>query len=295
MNILRLARAGALVAAAAAPLATAGAQRLAYPVTRTVEQADDYNGTRVADPYRWLEDTDASETRAWITAQNALTEQYLAAIPERARIRQRLTELWNFPRWNSPSRRGSRYFYFKNTGLQNQSVLYAAPALNAEPRVLLDPNTLRADGTEALTTTQLTDDGRLLGYGVASGGSDWQEFRVRDVETGRDLPDRLRWIKFSDMAWTKDGRGFFYARYPEPAGNALTAAVHDHKIYYHVLGEPQERDVLVFQRADQPDFLYYPRVTEDGRYLEVSVSQGSDRRNRIYVMDLGDPAHPRVQ
>ncbi|HEX6747376.1 MAG TPA: prolyl oligopeptidase family serine peptidase [Longimicrobium sp.] len=294
MNILRLARAGLVLAAAVTPLA-AGAQRPAYPTTRTVEQADDYHGTRVADPYRWLEDTDAPETRAWITAQNALTEQYLAAIPERARIQARLTELWNFPRWGSPARRSGRYFYFKNTGLQNQSVLYVAPSPRGEPRVLLDPNTLRADGTEALTTAQYTDDGRLLGYGVASGGSDWQEFRVREVDTGRDLPDRLRWIKFSDMAWTKDGRGFFYARYPEPSGNALTAAVHDQKLYYHRIGEPQERDVLVYQRSDEPDFIYYPRVTEDGRYLEISVSKGSDRRNRIYVMDLGDPARPRVQ
>ncbi|HEX8907502.1 MAG TPA: prolyl oligopeptidase family serine peptidase, partial [Longimicrobiaceae bacterium] len=284
-----------LLSAAWLAPAAAGAQRLAYPTARTVEQVDDYHGTRVADPYRWLEDTDSPDTRAWITAQNALTEQYLGAIPERARIRQRLTELWNFPRWSSPSRRGNRYFYFKNTGLQNQSVLYVASSPHAEPRVLLDPNTLRADGTEALSTTATSDDGRLLGYGVASGGSDWQEFRVRDVATGRDLLDRVRWVKFSGLAWTKDGGGFFYARYEQPAGNALTAAVHDQKVYYHRAGTPQEQDVLVFQRSDQPDFLYFPQVTEDGRYLVLSVSQGSDRRNRIYVMDLGDAARPRVQ
>jgi len=283
-----------LLLAMALSHAAAGAQRLAYPAARASDQVDDYHGTRVADPYRWLEDTDAPETRAWIDAENAVTERYLSAIPQRARIRQRLTEVWNYARSFPPTVRGGRYFFFRNTGLQNQSVLYVADSLRGEPRVVLDPNTLRADGTEALSTLEITDDGRLLGYGVASGGSDWQEYRVRDVATGRDLPDRLRWIKFSDIAWTKDGRGFFYSRYAEPAGNALTAAVHDQKVYYHVLGEPQERDVLVYQRADQPDYIYYPQVTEDGRYLVLSVSQGSDRRNRVYVMELGDAAHPRV-
>jgi prolyl oligopeptidase len=289
-----LTRTSSVLAIALAAASTVDAQRLAYPAARTTDQGDVYHGTRVADPYRWLEDTDSPETRAWIEAENAISERYLASIPERARIHDRLTQLWNFARTSTPARRGGRYFFFRNSGLQNQSVLYVADSLRGVPRVVLDPNTLRADGTEALSSSDLTDDGRMLAYGVASGGSDWQEFRVRDVDTGRDLPDRLRWIKFSGMAWTKDGRGFFYARYAEPAGNALTAAVHNQRVFYHVAGQPQERDVLVYERPDQPDFLYYPRVTEDGRYLVLSVSQGSDRRNRLYVMDLGDAMHPRV-
>ncbi|HET7464556.1 MAG TPA: hypothetical protein VFJ82_25165, partial [Longimicrobium sp.] len=263
------------------------AQRLDYPAARTVEQWDDYHGTRVADPYRWLEATDSPETRAWIEAQNRLTEQYLSQIPQRDAIRRRLTALWNAPRWSAPTRRGTRYFYFRNTGLQNQSVLYlASGSPRGQARVLLDPNTLRADGTEALTSTAFTDDGRMLAYGVASGGSDWQEFRIREVDSGRDLPDRLRWIKFSGMTWTKDGRGFFYSRYAQPEGNVLTAAVRNHKVYYHRAGTPQEQDVLVYERPDQPDFLINTSVTEDGRYLVINLSQGSDRRNRVHVLDL---------
>ncbi|MFL5539987.1 MAG: prolyl oligopeptidase family serine peptidase [Longimicrobiaceae bacterium] len=285
----------ALLALAALAPAAAPAQRLQYPQARTVEQFDDYHGTRVADPYRWLEDTESPDTRAWIEAQNRLSEQYLASIPQRDAIRRRLTELWNFPRWSAPTKRGDRYFYFQNTGLQNQSVMYVAPSPRGPARVLLDPNTLRADGTEALSSTALSDDGRMLGYGVASGGSDWQEFRIREVATGRDLPDRLRWIKFSGMSWTKDGKGFFYSRYAEPAGNALTAAVRNHKVYYHRAGTPQEQDVLVFERPDQPDFIINAGVTEDGRYLVINQTQGTDRRNRVHVLDLADPMNPRVQ
>ncbi|MFL5386595.1 MAG: prolyl oligopeptidase family serine peptidase [Longimicrobiaceae bacterium] len=295
MRTLVRTSAALLALAALAPALSAPAQRLQYPQARTVEQFDDYHGTRVADPYRWLEDTESPDTRAWIEAQNRVTEQYLAAIPQRDAIRRRLTELWNFPRWSSPTRRGARYFYFRNTGLQNQSVMYVASSPRGEARVLLDPNTLRADGTEALSSTAISDDGSMLAYGVASGGSDWQEFRIREVATGRDLPDRLRWIKFSGMTWTKDGKGFFYSRYAEPAGNALTAAVRNHKVYYHRAGTAQEQDMLVYERPDQPDFLINSSVTEDGRYLVINLSQGSDRRNRIHVLELGDPLHPRVQ
>jgi len=278
--------------AASAP---ALAQRIAYPEARRAEQTDDFHGTSVADPYRWLEDTDAPETRAWIEAQNRVTEQYLAAIPQRAAILNRLTALWNYPRWNAPFKRPGRYFYFKNDGLQNQSVLYVQPSLTGQARVLLDPNTLSADGTVALSAVSVSEDGRLLAYGVSSGGSDWQEFRVRDVETGQDLPDHLRWIKFSGAAWTHDGRGFFYARYAEPRGNALTATVRNQKLYYHRLGTPQSEDVPVYERPDEPDFGLSPEVSDDGRYLVISVWKGSDRRNRVHVIDLGDAAQPGVR
>jgi prolyl oligopeptidase len=273
--------------------ATVSAQGRAYPPAKRVDQVDDYHGTRVADPYRWLEDPDSPDTRAWIEAENRVTFDYLAAIPERRAIAQRLTRIWNYPRWTAPMRRGSRYFFFRNTGLQNQSVMYETATLHGQPRLLLDPNGLSTDGTVALSTTEVSDDGRLLAYSVASGGSDWQEFRVRDVATGRDLPDKVSWAKFSGAAWTHDSRGFFYSRYPTPRGNALTEAVRNQKLYYHRAGTSQDADVLVYERPDDPDLGLYGQVSHDGRYLIVSVSTGTDRRNRVHFMDLGDPAAPR--
>lgn len=277
-----------------APGETAAPRALDYPETRTVDQVDDYHGTRVADPYRWLEDVDAPETEAWVDAQNEVSFGYLETIPERDVIEARLTELWNYPKYSAPFKEGGRYFFFKNDGLQNQSVLYVQPALDAEPRVLLDPNTLSEDGTVALAGLAISEDGRYLAYGTSSGGSDWREYHVRDIDTGRDLPDHLRWIKFSGAAWTHDGDGFFYGRYPEPEGDAMTAANRNQKLYYHRVGTPQSEDVLVYERPDQPDWGVGARVTEDGRYLVVNLSEGTDRRNRVYYMDLEDPEDPRL-
>ena len=189
----------------AAPLV---AQTLQYPDARKSDVVDVYHGTRVADPYRWLEDPDAPESRAWIEAQNRVTEAYLAAIPTRATIRDRLTKLWNYPKYGSPFRKAQRYFFFKNDGLQNQSVLYKQASLTADPETLLDPNLLSQDGTVAISTLAVSDDGRLLAYGTSASGSDWEEFRVRDVATARDRSDHLKWIKFSGASWTKDGAGF---------------------------------------------------------------------------------------
>jgi prolyl oligopeptidase len=182
----------------------------------------------------------------------------------------------------------------RNNGLQNQSVLFVQPSLQAEPRVLLDPNTLSADGTVSVGPLAVSEDGKLLAYGVASGGSDWREFRVRDVDSGRDLPDVLKWSKFSGAAWTHDGKGFFYSRYPEPEGNALTSANKNHRLYYHRVGTPQSEDVLVYERPDEPDWGFGAEVTEDGRYLVIEVWKGSDRRNRTYLKDLGDARNPRL-
>lgn len=246
---------------------TAAAQQLRYPETRKVDVVDDYHGTLVADPYRWLEDTNAEETRAWIDAQNRVTAAYLSEIPYRAAIRERLTRLWDYPKYGTPFKEGGQYFFFKNDGLQNQSVLYVQPSLDAEPRILLDPNTFSEDGTVALSTLAVSPDARYLGYGISSGGSDWQEFRVRDIASGADLEDHIRWVKFSGLSWTKDGRGFFYSRYPEPTeGDALLAANRDQKLYYHVVGTPQSTDVLVYERPDQPEWGINASVTEDGRY-----------------------------
>jgi len=269
--------------------------RFTYPETRRVDQADDYHGTRVEDPYRWLEDTDAAETKAWVEAQNRVTFDFLGKIPEREAIRQRLTRLWNYPRFGVPFKEGGRYFLFRNTGLQNQSVLYVHQTLSDSGRVLLDPNTLSPDGTVALSTTSVSPDGRLLAYGVSSGGSDWQEFRVRDVATGRDLVDTLKWVKFSGAAWTHDNAGFFYSRYAAPEGNALTQANKGHKLYYHRIGTPQSADVLVWERPDKPEWYVFGGVSEDGRYLLVYVNQGTDPRNRLYYVDLGNARRPNVK
>ncbi|HEX7118657.1 MAG TPA: prolyl oligopeptidase family serine peptidase [Longimicrobiales bacterium] len=285
--------ASTLLAAALAAPGAAAAQEIRYPETKKVDVVDDYHGTKVADPYRWLEDTNAAETAAWVEAQNEVTSRYLERIPEREAIRARLTELWNYPKYGTPFRDGGRIFHFKNDGLQNQAVLYVQESLDAEPRVLLDPNTLSADGTVALTTLDVSDDGRWLGYGTAAAGSDWQEFHVRDIRTGRDLPDRIRWVKFSGLAWTKDGNGFFYSRYDEPKeGEALLAANRNQKLYYHRVGTPQSEDRLVYARADRPEWGFFAEVTDDGRYVLIYVSHGTDPRNRLYYVDLKDPAAP---
>ena len=274
--------------------APAGAQTLQYPTARKSDVVDDYHGTRVPDPYRWLEDPDSPESRAWIEAQNRLTEAYLAAIPARTTIRDRLTKLWNYPKYGTPFRKGGRYFFFKNDGLQNQSVLYKQASLTAQPETLLDPNLLSEDGTVALSTLAVTDDGRLLAYGTAASGSDWEEFRVRDVAMGQDRPDHLKWIKFSGASWTKDGAGFFYSRYPEPSDKALTDVNRFQKLYYHRLGTDQAQDILVYERPDQPDWGMNAEVTDDGRYAVLQVWLGTDRRNRVYYLDLKDAKRPKV-
>ncbi len=272
----------------------ASAQTLPYPPARRGDVVDDYHGTKVPDPYRWLEDPDAPETRAWIDAENQLTERYLAAIPARQRIGDRLTALWNYPKYGAPFHKADRYFFFKNDGLQNQAVLYQQRSLSGDPAPLLDPNLLAPDGTVALATLAVSDDARLLAYGTATSGSDWEEFRVRDVTTGRDLGDHLRWIKFSGASWTKDGAGFFYSRYPEPPDKALSDVNRFQRVYYHRVGTDQAADVLVYERPDQPDWGMNAEVTDDGRYAVLTVWLGTDRRNRLYYLDLGDAHHPHV-
>ncbi len=274
--------------------APAGAQTLQYPAARKSDVVDDYHGTRVPDPYRWLEDPDSPESRAWIEAQNRLTAAYLADIPARGTIRERLTKLWNYPKYGTPFRKGRRYFFFKNDGLQNQSVLYRQASLTADPETLLDPNLLSEDGTVAISTLAVSDDGRLLAYGTSASGSDWEEFRVRDVATARDLSDHLKWIKFSGASWTKDAAGFFYSRYQEPTNKALTDVNRFQRVYYHRLGTDQSQDRLVYERPDQPDWGMNAEVTDDGRYAVLNVWLGTDRRNRVYYLDLQDPKRPKV-
>ena len=273
-----------------------GAQTPRYPPARTADVVDDYHGTKVRDPYRWLEDPDSAETRRWIEQQNELTDAYLAQIPAREGILQRLRRLWNYPKYGAPFRKGGRYFFFKNDGLQNQSVLYKQPSRSGDPEVLLDPNLLSQDGTVAVSTLGVSEDGHLLAYGTSASGSDWEEFHVRDVATARDLNDHLRWIKFSGVSWTHDGAGFFYSRYPEPSATdkALTGVNRFQKLYYHRLGRGQEEDILVYERPDEPDWGFSADVTDDGRYAVLHVWLGTDRRNRVYYLDLEDAKHPRV-
>ena len=274
--------------------APAGAQTLQYPAARKSDVVDDYHGTRVPDPYRWLEDPDSPESRAWIEAENRLTAAYLAEIPARGTIRERLTKVWNYPKYGAPFRKARRYFFFKNDGLQNQSVLYKQASLTADPETLLDPNLLSEDGTVALSTLAVSDDGRLLAYGTSASGSDWEEFRVRDVAEGRDRSDHLKWIKFSGASWTNDGAGFFYSRYPEPVDKALTEVNRFQRLYYHRLGTDQAQDVLVYERPDQPDWGMNAEVTDDGRYAVLQVWLGTDRRNRVYYLDLKEAKRPKV-
>ena len=293
-SLLRSLAGGLLLTGIFTSAAPAGAQTLQYPTARKGDVVDDYHGTRVPDPYRWLEDPDSPESRAWIEAQNRLTEAYLAAIPARTTIRDRLTKLWNYPKYGTPFRKGGRYFFFKNDGLQNQSVLYKQASLTTQPETLLDPNLLSEDGTVALSTLAVSDDGRLLAYGTSTSGSDWEEFRVRDVAMGKDRPDHLKWIKFSGASWTKDDAGFFYSRYPEPTDKALTDVNRFQKLYYHRLGTDQAQDVLVYERPDQPDWGMNGEVTDDGRYAVLQVWLGTDRRNRVYYLDLKQAKHPKV-
>jgi prolyl oligopeptidase len=268
-------------------------RRLNYPDTLRGEHVDVYHGVSVPDPYRWLEDLDSEATRGWVADQKRLTTEYLQALPEREEVRRRLTELWSFPRWAAPFRQGGRYFFVRHDGLRNQSVLYTQEQLEDEPRVLLDANQLSADGTVALASFNVSDDGRYVAYGLTNGGSDWQEWLVRDVETGEDLPDLLRWVKFSQSAWTHDGAGFFYCRYDEPAaGRPLEEANFWQKLYYHRLGTDQSEDVLVHDCPDDREMGFIPYVSDDGRYLVIHAWKGRDDENAILYQDLQEPDGP---
>lgn len=272
-----------------------------YPHAHRCDQIDNYHGTLVSDPYRWLEDSDSDETRAWIAAQNELTEAYLSDIEIREQIRSRLTQLWNFERYSVPWRRqlakgGYRYFYFKNDGLQNQNVLYGQDGLEGTSRVLLDPNLLSNDGTVALSGLAVSEDGELLAYAVSTSGSDWKEWHVREVATGIDRPDRVQWSKFSNASWSHDHQGFFYSRYDAPNEQTQFEDInYFHKLYYHHLGTQQSEDVLVYDRPDQKEWGFEGEVTEDGQYLIISVRIGTDSRNLLFYKDLNQPDSPVIE
>jgi prolyl oligopeptidase len=269
------------------------AQPLKYPETRKTDQVDTYHGTVVADPYRWLEDDNSAETKAWVKAQNAVTDKFLEAMPQRLPVRKIYTELYNFERYGLPSKEGGRYFWSRNDGLQQQSVIYMAKSLTDKPVVAIDPNQFAADGTVALTGLKVSRDGRYLAYGKAVAGSDWQVWQVRDLDTGNDLADKTEWVKFSSAEWTPDGKGYFYSRYDAPKeGAALTGSNFFQKLYYHRIGTPQSADQLVYENPAEKEWGLGASVTDDGKNVIINVWKGSGRKNGLLVMPLKNGAVP---
>ena len=273
------------------PSAEAGPQNVAYPTTKKGDVVETLHGHKIADPYRWLEDPNSAETGAWVEAQNKVTFAHLEKIPLRTSIRERLTKVWNYERFGVPSRHGSWTVFSRNDGLQNQAVLYKATSPTASPEVLLDPNTLSTDGTVALSGAGFSEDGKYMAYATSSSGSDWMEWRVRDMATAKDLLDVIRWSKFSGATWKKDSSGFFYSRYDEPKdqGDAYKGVNKNQKVYFHKVGTTQDEDELVYERPDKPDWGFGADVTDDGRWLLIYQSEGTNREVRIFLRDLSDP------
>jgi prolyl oligopeptidase len=273
-------------------MSAANADSLKYPDARREERVEKLHGVPVADPYRWLEDDvrKSPEVQTWVDAQNQVTGAYLSRIPERGRIQKRIKELSDFEKYTPPGKVAGRYFFRKNDGLQNQSVLYAADRLDGPARVLIDPNTWSKDGTIALGEMAISPDARYLAYGVSDAGSDWETYKILDVGTAKPLPEELKWIKFSDVAWTADGKGLFYSRYDEPKSDETFQSVNlNQKVFYHRVGTPQADDVLVYKRPDHPDWGFQPATTDDGRYLILTTWQGTDDRYRVTYRDLAEP------
>lgn len=261
-------------------------QSFSYPPARQDDVVENYHGTAVSDPYRWLENPDTEESQRWLADQNELTQSFMGELPVRSHLVKRLTALWDYPKLTPIQQRGGRLFFQKNEGLQNQAVLYWQDGPDAAPNVLLDPNNLREDGTVALMSQSYTDDGRLLAYSFAESGSDWQTIHIRDVDSGEDTEDVIRWVKFTAAAWLPDNSGFFYSRYPAPDEMPDAPPSTHNRVYFHRLGRPQSEDELVYARPDAPDLGFAPEISDDGRYLILHVWQGTDTRNRIYYRPL---------
>ena len=260
---------------------------LTYPITRKEPQIDDYHGTLVADPYRWLEDLNSAETQQWITAQNTLTIDFLEKISIRDKIKNRFASLWNYSKSHAPFKRGGRYFQYRNSGLQNQDVLYVMNEVEQPGSVLLDPNTLSPDETIALTAVKVSWNGEWLAYATSTSGSDWRTWHVRNISSGQDIADTITWSKFSNAAWLPDNDGFFYARYAEPEeGTTYAGANYNQQVFLHLLGTPQSEDLLCYERSDHPKWGYDPMVTDDGQYLILHVSEGTDHRNRVFYRKI---------
>ncbi len=271
---------------------------LTYPVTATVPQTDVLFGETIADPYRWLENdvrTDA-KVRDWVTAENKVTDAYLATLPGRDAFKARMQTLYNFERMGTPRKAGSRYFYSRNTGLQNQSTLWVRGGLNGEGRLLLDPNRWAKDGATALAEWAPSDDGRYLAYGIQDGGTDWRTLKVIDATTGKELPDRIEWVKYSGIAWKPDGSGFFYSRFDAPAeGAKFQSLTTNQQVWLHQVGTPQDADVMVYATPARPKLGHSAQVTDDGKWLVITSSQGTDPKVEINIAALdGGPIKPRT-
>ncbi len=262
--------------------------QLSYPETRSVKQSDDYFGTKVEDPYRWLEDDHAADTKAWVESQNKTTYNYLSQIAYRQKVKERLTALWNYNKMSTPYKKGKLFFCFRNDGLQNQSVFCSQTSLLDKPEVILDPNTLSEDGTTSLSGTSISKDGTYLAYGISKAGSDWVEIHVKNIGTKENLNDVIKWVKFSDIAWK--GNGFYYSRYDAPVGDkTFTQKNEFHKVYYHTLGKTQEEDVLVFEDKAHADRNFSAQVTHDENYLIIYGSESTSGQSMM-VKDLTNPA-----
>ncbi len=263
---------------------------LNIPQTRRDDTVENYHGTQVADPYRWLEDATSDETQAWSEAQSDVTRAYLATLAGREKIKTRLTELYDYPKYTVPTKRGNRYYFSKNTGLQNQFVLYRQDTFAGKEKLVLDPNTLSTDGTVALVNSSFSEDGKLLAYGTSTSGSDWQEVKVRRVDEGSDFDEVIKWSKFSSLAWRHDAQGFYYSRFPEPGTVPEEDATNFNKVYLHILGTAQAADQLIFERPDAKELAFDPTVTDDGKYLVLNVWHGTDQQNRIYYREVDSTA-----
>jgi len=276
--------------------ALAQSPKFSYPAARKAELTEELFGHKVSDPYRWMEETGSAELTDWLTAQGRLSSGYLGELPLRAHFQRRISDLWKYPKASIPLVEGGRLFYRRHTGLQHQSTIYMREGLDGQRQLVLDSNALSPDGSTALADFRPSPDGKQLLYALAEGGADWRTLRVRDLASGRDLPDEVKWVRFSALSWTRDGKGFFYSRYPEPpAGRALIAVLGDHALYYHRLGTPQSEDVLVYRRPDLPRAIILAGVPREGRYLFIRVNDGAGPVNRAYFSDLGDPQQPDVR
>ncbi len=271
--------------------------KINYPTPPRSEQVDDYHGNIVADPFRPLEDLDAPATKHWVTEQNTLTQSILQKIPFREKIRERLTALWDHPRSTLPFRRGERYFQYRNSGLQNQSVLYYRDGIDGDKKIAIDPNLLSDDGTVALSSLDISKDGKLAAYGISRSGSDWVEYFVRDIESGKDYPDHLTWVKFSDAHWHPNGSGFYYSRYPEPkSGDEFEDVNLNQKLYFHRVGTSQDEDELIYEDPAHPQYGFSAHATEDEQYLIMTVWAGTENKNLLYIKPLNstDPFQPII-
>ncbi|MDE2196025.1 MAG: S9 family peptidase [Gammaproteobacteria bacterium] len=278
----------------AQPAAVPG-PRLVYPSAARDAVVNDYFGTRVPAPYQWMEDLNSPVVARWVAAENALTFSYLDRNPDRGWVQRRLTQLWNYEKVSVPQLEAGKLFFDKNSGLQNQALVYEQDASGAAPRLLIDPNALSPDGSVALLDYVPSHDGRYLAYALSRGGSDWETLHVRDLADGKDLADEVRYVKFSGISWTGDNRGFFYSRYPAPpVGQAISEQVKDQAVYYHRLGTPQSADRLIYTRPDLPEWILEASVSEDGRYLFIVLVNGTSANNELYYVDLGASAHPDI-